>query len=88
MCSTFEAVPHSPHRFDVTSGLPEFLSQADDVNVHGTVCHRRIVSPDGLDDLVTSENPSGPTCEQVEQVEFGVCERNMNAANGYLVAPG
>jgi hypothetical protein len=65
-----ETIAHTAHRLNPTSGESEFLSQSENLHVHGTFCNGSFLTVNSIENLLTSKHPTRVLCQEVEQLEF------------------
>jgi len=81
-----EAVAHSSDRFDEAATLSKLFSQAYDLNIHGALGHRIVISFDRTNYLISTEHPTRMFRQEVQDSEFtrgeiyeAISERNPKA---------
>src|SRR5262245_56547495 len=79
IASVLEAVAHAADGLDDLALLAELAAQGGDVDVDGTVDHRRVVAPRLRDEVLAGDDPTARRRERPEHLELGGREDDLLA---------
>ena len=80
-----KAVANSANRLDPLSIFTQLVAQSGHVNIHRPGCHEGVLRPGQVDQLLTREDPSRPSCEGHQNPQFGRGKVEWAGANQHLV---